>query len=125
MKRKFLSVLLVLTLCFCVVAVSACNKNNDDPPSDEGDNIESGITQIELNYDNYVLDLSENETLQLTAQITPSDAAIQTLIWESSDTSVVTVSGTGLVSPVGEGEAEITVYSSDRKVSAVCIVTVE
>lgn len=125
MKKKLVSVLLVFALGVCCMSLAACKKDNTGDPDNGGNTVDSGVTDIELNYTSYILDLNDGETVQLTAEITPSDAAVQTLIWESSDESVATVSATGKVTPVGAGEAEIKVYSADKKVSAVCEITVE
>lgn len=58
----------------------------------------------------------------LTADVTPWNAKDKTVNWESSNNDVATVSQTGTVIGVGEGEADIT--ASAGKVSAVCHVTV-
>ncbi len=64
------------------------------------------------------------DTAQLTAIIAPADASIQTVKWSSSDKNVATVSDTGLVTPVGSGEAVITVKTTDGGLKATCAVTV-
>lgn len=68
--------------------------------------------------------LNINETTKLTASVTPVNAANAEISWESSDTNVVTVSDTGLVTPEGEGTAEICASAGDGKYSAKCTVTV-
>lgn len=55
-----------------------------------------------------VLVLEPDETVQLTATVTPADATQQALIWESSDAAVATVEN-GLVTAAGAGTATITV----------------
>ena len=51
---------------------------------------------------------SSAETVQLTANVLPADASNKNVTLSSSDTSVVTVSNTGLVTRVGNGSATIT-----------------
>ena len=61
----------------------------------------------------------------LTAVVEPDDAASQGLYWISSDTEVVDVDQTGLITAVSAGTAEITVGSCDGSgVTATCTVTV-
>ena len=52
--------------------------------------------------------ITEGETLQLTATVTPANA-ITSLTWTSSDPDVATVDKTGLVTALTAGECEITV----------------
>jgi uncharacterized protein YjdB len=52
-------------------------------------------------------------TIQLAYTITPDNATNKGVSWESSDEDVITVSHTGLVTPVGNGTAEITIISDD------------
>jgi len=66
----------------------------------------------------------EGSTEQLTATITPNDAANQNITWTSSDTSVATVSSSGLVTAVSNGTATITVSTEDGGYSATCEVRV-
>lgn len=53
------------------------------------------------------------ETIQLTATILPLNASNKNVTWSSSDTSVATVSQTGLVKRVGRGSATITVKTEE------------
>ena len=57
--------------------------------------------------------LLEMQTKQLTAIISPSAALNKNVIWTSSNTSVASVSSTGLVTAVAAGNAEVTATTSD------------
>ena len=64
----------------------------------------------------------DEETLQLTATCSNASA---TLVWISSDETVATVNGNGLVSFVGDGDTDITVYKKgQRAVNATVALTV-
>lgn len=63
-------------------------------------------------------------TRQLTAVVQPSDATDTSGTWTSSDTSVATVSTTGLVTAVGEGSATVTFTSTDGGFTGSTAVTV-
>lgn len=76
------------------------------------------VTNITLNT-NSLSFATLNSTQQLTATTTPTGGAVT---WTSSDTSVATVSSTGLVTSVGYGNATITATSGS--VSATCSVAV-
>ncbi len=68
--------------------------------------------------------LTIGETHQLTATVLPSDADNNAVTWSSSNTSVATVSSTGLVTAVAAGNATITVTTVDGNKTATCAVTV-
>lgn len=53
------------------------------------------------------------KTCQITAKAMPADAADTNLIYSSSDTSIATVSQSGLVTAVGDGTAVITIQAAD------------
>ena len=60
----------------------------------------------------------------LTATITPINATNKSVTWTSSDEGVVTIDG-GIVTPIAEGSAAITVTTEDGNFMATCIVTVD
>lgn len=66
------------------------------------------LTSIDITNTNTTVGIGK--TLQLNASKTPSYAS-DTLVWSSSNTSVATVSSSGLVTGVAEGNATITVSS--------------
>ncbi|GHT74422.1 hypothetical protein FACS1894124_4270 [Spirochaetia bacterium] len=64
----------------------------------------------------------------LTAAVAPSNATNKAVTWESSNTAVATMSGSGLtamVTPLTQGTTTITVTTTDGSHTAVCAVTVE
>lgn len=70
--------------------------------------------------------LTEGETMQLTATVTPANATNTDLVWYSSDEAVATVSTSGLVTAVAAGTAVIGAKANDGSgVEALCSITVE
>lgn len=66
------------------------------------------------------------EPVQLTATIQPGNAADKTLVWQSSDESVVSVTDNGLVTVCGLGTAVVFCHSpSNQNARAECIFTVD
>lgn len=65
------------------------------------------------------------ETHQLTATVSPSNATNKSVTWSSSNTSVATVSSTGLVTLKSKGSAKITVTTVDGGFTATISVQVE
>lgn len=83
------------------------------------------VTGIKLSQTSITLNKSRGETVTLTATVSPSDAANRDVTWKSSNTSVATVSSSGLVTPVAAGSATITCTAADGSgKSASCNVTV-
>ena len=70
------------------------------------DNSEVLPERVSINLDE--VSLEAGDSFQLTATVYPSDTTNPSVIWTSSDTGVVTVSSTGLLTAVGAGEAVVT-----------------
>jgi uncharacterized protein YjdB/dienelactone hydrolase len=68
--------------------------------------------------------LTVGNTQQLSTTISPSDATYQDVIYTSGNTSVATVSSSGLITAVEEGSVTITVETSDGGITDQCFVTV-
>ena len=64
------------------------------------------------------------ETVQLSAVVTPDNAADKSVTWTSSKTTVATVDENGLVTAKKPGETVITVTTTDGSFTATCTVTV-
>ena len=81
------------------------------------------VTSISLNKQNS--DIQIGKTLQLNATVLPDNATNKTVTWKSSDDTKATVSATGLVTAIAEGEVSITCTSSSNKsISSTCIINV-
>lgn len=81
------------------------------------------VTSVVLG--NTELTLVEGEEEKLAVAVTPENATDKSVVWESGDESVATVSQEGLVTAVGEGKATITVKTNDGGFSVSCEVTVK
>lgn len=82
------------------------------------------VTDISLNHSS--LSLKEGSTAQLTPYIYPSNATNQNVSWQSSNTSVATVSVYGLVSAKSAGTTTVYCRATDGSGAyAKCIVDVE
>ena len=84
------------------------------------------VSGVKLNKSSLTLLTTDTSGVQLTATVSPSNAADKTVTWKSSNTKVATVSGSGLVKAVGPGTATITCTSKMvSSKSASCSVTVK
>lgn len=81
------------------------------------------VTRVLLNQEKLSLQLKDSG-VTLRASIEPANATNQAVNWSSSDTAVATVDQDGLVTPVGVGEATITVTTLDGGKTASCVVKV-
>ena len=71
------------------------------------------------------LSLTVGDSFSLSYEITPSNASIKDVTWESSVSSVATVSSTGQINAIAEGTSLITVTTNDGSKKATCTVTVK
>ena len=89
-------------------------------------NILLPVTGIELDQSTAVIYTNNKTGLQLNPSLTPPEAILASVKWESSNTGVAKVSSTGVVTPVLPGTATITCRSkSDPNVTDTCVVTVK
>ncbi len=108
-KRSILLVLLSVMLVFTMVMAGCAPRRL--------------INKVTLNEEELEMTVGD-EDVQLTATIEPRES-VQTVKWSTSDKKVATVSTTGLVHAVGEGEVEITATSTEDKTkSATCYIWV-
>ena len=84
----------------------------------------SAVPVLGVTLDKQTMSLTVGSTGTLTATITPTDAANQSLTWTSDKEAVATVDENGKVTAVAEGTAKITVKTVDGEKTAVCTVTV-
>ena len=79
------------------------------------------VTGVRLNRTETVL--APGETITLTATVSPADATVADVLWDSSRNGVATVKD-GMVTAVATGTADITAVTVDGGFRAVCRVTV-
>ncbi len=80
------------------------------------------VESVSLNHTSLLM--AVNTTNTLTATVLPDNASHKDVRWYSDNTSVATVSSSGVVTAVGEGTAIITVTTADGGYTAQCTVTV-
>lgn len=78
-----------------------------------GEGERAAVSVASVSLDQSDMELTVGRTEQLTATITPSNAADMGLSYNSSNSSIVLVSDFGLVTAVSEGTATITVTTDD------------
>ena len=87
-----------------------------------GDSPSIPVQSVSL--DQSQIDLEVGQTTLLTATITPLDATNKSVTWTSSNTSIATVSSSGVVTAKATGQAIITVKTNDGGKKATCSVRV-
>lgn len=109
------------------VSIRATQEGNEN--YNEADRISKSVTvaslvkEVILNQTS--VNLNEGDTYQLTAIISPSDAANKTLEWSSSNTEVATVDTNGKILAIKQGKTTITAQTTDgSNLSATCNVEV-
>ena len=86
-------------------------------------NIDQAIETINVSPD--ALSMNVNTKKKLSAEILPVTAVNGTISWYSKNTSVVTVSPTGIISSVGIGSTSVVAHAEDgSEVEGICSVTV-
>ncbi|MBQ2117230.1 MAG: InlB B-repeat-containing protein, partial [Lachnospiraceae bacterium] len=80
------------------------------------------LQPMEIGFENSEEELYENDTLQLSVKAYPG-GEISNITWTSDNTAVVTVSSSGLVTPVATGTAKVTAEWNSMK--AECTITVK
>ena len=81
------------------------------------------VSGVRLNVDELNL-IVGGAPVQLTATVTPGNASNKAVSWSVCNTSIITVTQTGLVTPVGEGTCVVTVTTAEGNFYADCIVKV-
>jgi uncharacterized protein YjdB len=77
-----------------------------------------------VRFANTALSLGLYGELTLSPTVAPDNATDKSVSWSSSNTTVASVSRTGVVTAVGTGTAVITATSTDGGLSATCTITV-
>lgn len=115
MKKLCILLCLLLPLCLLV----ACGDDEGTPEQTSGPAVDAGI-KIDLGD---AITIGVNETKQLSA-LNKKDNSKTTVIWSSSDPSVVSVDYDGKLTGIADGTAKITATTPDEAYTATCMVTV-
>lgn len=107
-----------VSLIFIALFAAACV---DDPTVTPG--VAAHVSSVSIEPGEVTLTAGLEGTM-LTAKVMPEDAEDKSLVWESSDESVATVSD-GEVTPLSAGIAFISATAVDGGASGTCIVTVK
>lgn len=86
------------------------------------DTINIEMTSITLNTTSITLNVEQSEQFQATTE--PSDVSNSTLLWYSSDSTIVTIDSTGVFTAVAPGTVTITVTDITGKVTTGAFITV-
>ena len=78
------------------------------------------VENIVVNKSQVTLEPNKSETI--TATILPSNATNKTLTWTSSNTNVVKVSSSGIITAIKDGNATITVKASNGKQAQISVI---
>ena len=81
-----------------------------------------GVQSVSLNSTS--ISLNRGSTFQSIATVLPANATNKTVSWRSLQTSIATVSNTGLITAIGNGSTIITVSTQDGNRSASVVVRV-
>lgn len=103
-------------------SIFGANYLEPDPLNDTKPEDVVHVTSVSLNKTSDSIYVGDTSTL--TATISPSDATYKTVSWSSSDSTVASVSNSGVVTGVKAGTATITATSTDGNKTATCAVTV-
>ena len=77
-----------------------------------------------VSLDKSSVSILEGESLSLKVTVSPSDATDGSVTWSTGNSKVATVSSTGTITAVEEGETTITAKSDDSGITAACRVVV-
>ena len=101
--------------------ITATSSEGDHKASCEVE-VLTAIKGISLNQKE--LSLPEGKSIEIIAYIEPEDAYDKTVIWASSDDSIVAVDQNGIITAKKAGNAEISAYTADRVFVDKCTVSV-
>jgi uncharacterized protein YjdB len=103
--------------------ITATTKDGGFTASCEVTVISNPVTGIKLS--DKTIEIGMDNTAKLTATVYPSNASDSSVVWETSDSAIATVSEDGTVTGLNYGKATITATTVDGGYTAKCIVKVK
>ncbi len=126
--NKYLYIIFVLTITGLLggLIIPGCNIENKNEVLKKVEEIvainANPVYEVTLDKENITIE--KGKSFQLTANITPENAANKNVIWSSSNEDVAIVDSNGLVTGVDSGSATITVTTVDGGYTDTCNVVV-
>lgn len=80
------------------------------------------VESVSLDMDDMTLEIGAQQ--KVTATVLPDNATDKSILWESSDPSVITVDDSGLIKAIAVGTASVTATTVDGEETASCMVEV-
>jgi C1A family cysteine protease/uncharacterized protein YjdB len=87
------------------------------------DNSSSDIEVTEISLNTNTLSLTIGQSAELTAALTPANAANKSITWTTSNSNVASVGSNGIVNAIGAGTAVITALTANH-IQAQCSITI-
>lgn len=109
--------LIIIATCLLMTFAYSCTKDNEQEIKKKKE-----VTSIALDITDLSLNTRKAKTIKAT--ILPEDAIDKSLIWESSDESIVTVDENGKIKAHDKGGKAIVTVRSVNDITATCNVTV-
>lgn len=107
---------LVLIFIAVIMAFASCKKTPDVTP-------EVGVLKaITLSKDTLKMNVADTKTIVFT--LTPSTYDKTTLVWHSSDSTIISVNNSGVITAKKEGEAIVSVSNLGATVTKFCLISV-
>ncbi len=132
MNNKKIIFGIVLFLAICFLAFTFANPleqgngtliENGGTPSNSNDKTDDGTLVKSISFSSSLkTKIAEGESVSLGATVFPSTALDKSLTYSSSNTSVLKVDQSGVVTGVGKGTATITVTASNGKTNTITFV---
>lgn len=126
-KIIVICLLIVVSFIFSCTNIFGEYDNPVDPEADsyQGYRVEdvpvTGVEVVPTEIEIYPYEGAQ----QLSYSIEPSDSAHKEVVWSVNYPSIVSVSSSGLITPLGVGEAEVTVTTINGNKSDICYVTIK
>lgn len=117
-----LSIVSIFALASCEKRSGTDNPGTGDSTEEPGDDEPKDVivSTVELNMTGYRLPVGDVRAFKATVE--PSDATDKSVVWESSDNAIASVTEWGVVTAIAEGAASITATASGKE--ATCEITV-
>lgn len=116
-KKHFMKNIKSLILLTSIIFMASCS--SDSPVDDSSKDI--SVKTIVINGSN----ITDGKSKQLSLVILPNNATNKSVAWDISDTSIATISNSGVLTPLENGTIKVTVTAQDNSgVSAEKTITI-